>query len=461
MTITKLPARALAALFDVAVRDRHVRHFSARARMAAALCGLFLSALPVPHAEAIGIARSAFVDCQAAYLDNSPKLLKKRTDAILKCSDKLLACSLQDELSTGNFATCSVRVAAACSRGFAALANVENATANKIAVSCGALADYDFGSSVGLGFRRFESECGPILTGAQATACSLSHLRCRAADIAESLYPRTYELFDRAGLLSAHPETTACLDVRAPSPATSGDPIALGICERGLSKTYSRALYKMPRVVSACLGGLLECQLRGDRLNLTLQQPPTCLSSSDNIASCNKAHDGLDVTLGTSILVKAAAACTGVATSDMLSGLGFGALCPGAATQTAIANCARGAAVPKILFAIDEVAPRTCQMSQDSPVNLFTLGSFCAPQCGNNVVEQGETCDDGNLDNLDECTNHCQTGPTTHQSVSIPSSAHPAHTPDGTLANAVEPGSSLETQFGSTIFDLNKATYVR
>ncbi|MBI5505598.1 MAG: alpha/beta fold hydrolase [Deltaproteobacteria bacterium] len=441
MTKTQLPVRCGAAL---------------------ALCSLFVFALAAPHAEAaVGVARTEFVDCQSAYLDASFKLLQKRTGAMLKCADKLLACSLQEELAGGDFATCSAKLPTSCGRGFARLANVENATAAKLAIVCGELADYDFGSSVGLGFRRFQSECGAITTQAQATACFLSNLRCRAADIAESLHARTYELFNRIGLLAAYPETTSCLDARAGSPATGGDWKALAACQKGLTKTYARALYKMPRVLSRCLGGLLECQLRGDRLSLTVEQPPDCFASQDNNTACEKAHVAVNETLGTGILVDAADACADVPVADMLAGLGFGALCPGALTPTAVANCVRAAAVPISFLAIDETAPRTCQLSQEAPAALFTLGDFCAPECGNNVVDEGEICDDGNLDDLDECTNQCQTGPTTHQPVSIPSGAHPAHTPDGTPGNAVAPGGTLATQFGSTVFDLNNVSYLR
>jgi|GEM_PF-652815 len=438
--------------------------FSARAGAALALCSAAALAVVAPHAEAAPISRSAFVDCQSAYLKASSKLLKKRTGAILKCADKLLACSLQDELGGGDFAACSAKVVSACGKTFDKLTGTENATGAKIAASCDPLAEYDFGSSVGLSFRRFASQCGAVTTEAQATACFISRLRCRAADIAEVLHARAYELFDRAGLLTAYPETTSCLDARAASPATAGDPKAMSACQKRLATTYAKAFFKMPKDAAQCLGGLLECQLRGDRLSLTVTpQPPACFAGAENVARCADAKAKLGAVNESSTADKAASSCATVAGADMLAGLGFGALCSigPAPSPLAVATCVRALAIVPALRSIDEAAPRTCQLSREASLDVFTIGDFCAPQCGNDVVEDGEVCDDGNLDNLDECTNQCQTGPTTHIPVSIPSSAHPARTPDGTPGNAVAPGSTLATQFGSTIFDLNNATYLR
>jgi pimeloyl-ACP methyl ester carboxylesterase len=77
------------------------------------------------------------------------------------------------------------------------------------------------------------------------------------------------------------------------------------------------------------------------------------------------------------------------------------------------------------------------------------------------VVEPGETCDDANVDDVDACTDSCATGPTAFSVLSIASPVDPENTPDGTPANAVDPGSTLETQFGSTVFSLNNVTYTR
>lgn len=351
----------------------------ARSCTAAALCGLFVFAVTASYAEAAATPRPAFVTCQSAYLDASFRLLQKRVGAILKCANGLLTCSLQEELAGSDFAACSAKLVGNCDRAFAKIVNNENAAAAKLAILCSPLTGDDFASVLGLGFSRFDPRCGTITNQAEATACFVSSMRCRAADIAEGLDARTYELFDRTGLLVSHPETTSCLDVRVDSPATPGSDLkALATCEKGLTKTYAKAFYKMPRVVSRCLGGLLECQLRADQGDAAVEQPPACFSSQENIIACDKALGEISATFGTALPGKAALTCDAVPVPDILAGLGLTSLCPGAATPYAVANCVRGLAIPAAFLAIDEAAPRTCQLSNETSLAVFEYGDFCA-----------------------------------------------------------------------------------
>jgi cysteine-rich repeat protein len=92
---------------------------------------------------------------------------------------------------------------------------------------------------------------------------------------------------------------------------------------------------------------------------------------------------------------------------------------------------------------------------------LTGFEEVCVPFCLNGVVEAAEACDDGNVDDVDGCRNDCTVGPTALERVSLASAATPAETPDGTPGTAVPGGSTLETQFGSTTFDLNRASYTR
>ncbi|HYB97692.1 MAG TPA: hypothetical protein VEC57_01020 [Candidatus Limnocylindrales bacterium] len=414
---------------------------------------------PAAHAQVR--ARSVYVDCQEAFLKNSATLLKKRIDSLLKCSDKLLACALEEELSGGSFEACSGPAVAYCSNTLDKLDEGEAAVGEKIAGSCQQVRPYDYSTSVGLGFRRLLDSCGAITNRAQAIACVMSRLRCRAADFAEDLSPRMFELMDRAGLTGTHPQATSCLSVRPDSPATSGDPAALAACQRGLAKTMFKPFGKLPKDMAPCLGSLFECRLTGDRVITQLPQPPSCYVNDDSSKACPKAHGKVSAAIGSASLTKAAGYCEGVTVEQMLGGLGFGAHCGGSLTIGGAITCAQDAAEQAMFYAIDEIAPRTCQLGNESPWSLFNIADFCTPECGNNVVDAGEACDDGNRVNEDTCTNTCQIGPTDSQSVSIPSSADPAHTPDGTPANAVEVGGSLYRQFGSTIFNLNNASYVR
>ena len=45
------------------------------------------------------------------------------------------------------------------------------------------------------------------------------------------------------------------------------------------------------------------------------------------------------------------------------------------------------------------------------PRDVATRGNFCTPVCGNNVVEDGEVCDDGNEVDGDGCSSTCELEP--------------------------------------------------
>ena len=352
-----------------------------------------------------------FGRCAASFLKGSSTLLKKRTDALLKCADRLLACRLADDLGNGDFVACSESATRACTVGFDKLTSLEDATRRKVMGGCSTLADPHFGDLLGLGFDRLLAECGQVTTAGEAYDCMVSRVRCRAAGMAESIHPRTYELLAATGLTTSHPESTSCLDERTAPLTVTGDPSLLAACQKGMAKTLSKAYYKVPSGMGACVGNLLECRLHEDHLLFDLEQPPTCYVTDASASSCQKANTGLSAARGTGILVKAASYCAGVPVADMLSSLNFEAECSGVATPTSLVDCARAAMAEHVLHLVDEVAPRTCQVGDESPWNVFSLGDFCAPHCGNAVVEDDESCDDGNLDPDDACTNECGPGP--------------------------------------------------
>ncbi len=358
------------------------------------LAVLALLAAGVRHADAAAISPVVFQDCAEAFLKNSSALLKKRTSALGKCSDALLACKLDAELGSGNFATCSVDAIETCNKQLEKADDAETSALAKLAKVCSTLADQDFRTSVGLGQRRLLAECGVVDTQAEAYDCLLARTRCRANDISEALHPRTYELLNAAGLLATRAHDAECLDVRTPVVASTGDPALLADCQAGLAKTLEKSFSKTPKDISSCVGDLLECQLHEDRLRTNDIQPPACFDNAS--ASCAKADKKVVAVGGADLATKAAAACASVSAADMKSALNFELGCSAAATVADVVNCARGAATAPLYLLVDEALPRTCELGGDSGYDVFTRGNFCTPVCGNNVVEDGEVCDDGN-----------------------------------------------------------------
>jgi cysteine-rich repeat protein len=415
---------------------------------------------PAPPAHAQQVPAAAFADCTKAILKQGGGLLKKRTDALIKCGDRLMACRLRDELDGEDFAACAAKVVRSCEVALSRLPKLEQKIVAKLGASCSPLRDHDLRTSVGLGMRRLEPGCGSVATKAEAFACTVSRIRCRAANLAEAVQPRLRENLDESGLLAQFPEATACLDVQAAFGPASGDSKDLLACQKDLAKTLSKAFVKVPKDASQCISTLLQCRLAGDRL-LNTTQPPACYLDSKAIKACQKAHSKVSTNFGTGLLTKASEACAGIELDDLHASLGFEAVCPEAMTPIALVQCIRLSMGQATLHAVDDIAPRTCQLAAESPWALFNLGDWCAPQCGNGVVESGEDCDDGNRVDVDSCTNACEVGPTARESHSVPSPAKPSGTPDGTPANAVDPGSSIAIQFGTTMPDLNNASWVR
>jgi cysteine-rich repeat protein len=441
-----------------------IRSISPRAGRFASLATLAMATTLLTHGAAPAVAASIpstdFRACTESLLKNASTLLKKEASALVKCSNALLACKLDEELGDGDFATCSAKAVESCGKGFDKLVKAEDSAREKLAKSCEPLADHDFHTSVGIGMRRLAAECGPIATEAEAYDCFVSRVRCAAADLAETLVPRTWEMMELSGVGDSYPLRTACLDTRTPATPAGGDPRDLGKCQSGFSKALLKGFPKVPRDAAKCVGGLLECQLHEDR-RTSLPKPPGCFSTDDVSSTCAKALEKVNKDLAASSSGAAAEPCADLAAADVKAALGFTATCPLAATISDVAACAREAAQVRTFHFVDDAAPRTCQLSQISGNALFAGQPYCAPECGNFVVEDGETCDDGNRADFDACTNDCETGPTVATSHSIPSPAHPAETPDGTLANAVDPGSTLHVQFGTLTPDLNNAAYVR
>ncbi|RMF23298.1 MAG: hypothetical protein D6760_05645, partial [Deltaproteobacteria bacterium] len=405
------------------------------------------------------------IKCQKALAKSGSKLFTTEVAAALDCAQRLLACQLAEEVEGADFATCSAKAVATCNAKLSKVSSAAGAIAASMAKKCADLRPFDFTSSRAIGLSGLADECatlnppGSVGDEAAIADCMARLTECRAADVLERLLPRAHEVLDRAGILGTFSGELACLDARAPSPASSGGPSSktLAGCQKALGGSSWKKLKIENKMLLKCADGLLGCQLPLDRVESTRADAAACRAKQE--AKCDKKLAKLPK-LDTAAGAKVAAKCAGIAASDALAALGFAADCSAAANMDEVLSCASDAAAQATDAAVAAAEPRTCALLEAS-ARLAGFESTCVPLCGNGKLEGAEVCDDGNRDDVDSCRNDCTPGPTAFETVAIPSSATTAHTPDGTPATAVPAGSTLETQFGSTVFDLNKALYTR
>ena len=131
---------------------------------------------------------------------------------------------------------------------------------------------------------------------------------------------------------------------------------------------------------------------------------------------------------------------------------------PTRATSTHCADVGSDTAVEQGVGAVE---PRACALLAEDG-KLAGFEDICLPFCGNGVVEPGETCDDGNVDDVDTCTQLCTTArPLPRAHVDSEPGRIRRTRPTARWPTAVAPGSTLATQFGSTMFNLNNGLYTR
>jgi cysteine-rich repeat protein len=400
------------------------------------------------------------IGCQRRLEREAAKLTKTRALLVGHCVEHLLACRLRNEIDGAPLAPCAGDATADCSAAFAAAAAAETAFGAKVAAKC-AVPDLDFRSRRGLGFRDDGDACaalappGSVATTADGLACARRAAACAADDRVEQQEPRAYELLSAAGLAASAP----CIDVRAAAPggaatATSGD--LLG-CQTTIDKESMKVAKVRERAIRTCTGLLLACDLPADRVEATLTARDACRAAATGTCGARRAKIAQhEATRDARVL----AACGGLPATDVKARLGFGLTCAGATTVADVGVCLAADLATRSERAVGTVTPRACPLLRAAG-ELTDYEDTCVPSCGNGIVEGTEQCDDGNADPTDQCTNACVLGPVDFATVLIPSTAVPANTPDGTPANAVPPGSTLATQFGATIFDLNRASYTR
>jgi cysteine-rich repeat protein len=427
-------------------------------RRVVALAFLSVCLLPL-SAHALDQTKN-FLDCQKALDKQGAGLVKLRTKYLGQCVEALLACQLAFEVDGAPLAPCQTAATARCNDAFAGAGAADSQFASKVALKCG-LSDTGFRSRRGLGFRDDADACaaltppGSVVTTAQGLACAQRAADCTADDRIEQMEPRAYELLNAVGLASSAP----CIDVRAAAPAGAGSSSssALLLCAVSVDKYFGKVERLREKGIRTCTGGLLRCDLPADRIETTIPKRDACRAGV--VPSCT-AKRAVVTANETTRNGKFVARCGTLAVADVKDRLGFGAICPGAATVADIGDCLAASLEPRTQHGVGELAPRGCELLTAAG-QLTGYEGVCVPSCGNGVVEAGEACDDGNGDNTDTCTNTCTPGPVAQQTIFLPSTAAPAHSPDGTAGTAVAPGSTLATQFGSTMFNLNRATYTR
>lgn len=424
---------------------------------------VLMLALGMPGPAGAAFSSKTIAKCQASVHKATEKLLGSKLRASLDCAERLLACQLAEELDGETYSQCAAKATTVCTKKLSKIAARQAAVASVLSGKCADLAALDLVSRRGLGYGDIGDACAALTPAATSTDassiadCLSRAMVCRGDDVVEALLPRAYEVLDRGGVLATSPTLFPCLDVRSPSPASSGSAKGLIGCQRVIEKNNQKKLKVQQKGVHACADLLLSCQLKVDRLETAYVDAPLCAASV--AAKCDAKLGKIDGAVAKRD-AKIVDKCGAVAVGDALAGLGFAATCATATTISDVGACADVASDTAVERAMGMAEPRTCRLYTDSS-RIGEFSEVCIPFCGNAVVEAGEICDDGNVDDVDSCTTSCSTGPTAVVEVTIASPAAPANTPDGTPANAVAPASTLAVQFGSTTFDLNNSTYWR
>ncbi len=421
---------------------------------------IVVSALLLPVSARALDTTKGFLDCQKALDKQGATLVKLRSKYLGRCVAELLACQIAFEVDGSPLGPCQTVAAARCGDAFANAAAADGKFATKVALKCG-LSDAGFRSRRGLGFRDDADACGAltppgsVATTANGLACAQRAADCAADDRVEEEEPRAYELLSAVGLASSAP----CIDVRpaAPGGAASSTSGALLGCAATVDKYFGKVERLREKGIRACTGSLLRCDLPADRLDTTIVKRDACRADVAKTCTAKRARVTANAAKRSA---KFAARCGGLSLTDVEDRLGFGAICPGAASVADVGDCLAALVESRTERAVGTLAPRGCALL-GAAGQLTGYEDVCVPSCGNGIVEAGETCDDGNGDPTDTCTNACTPGPVAAETIYIPSAAAPANSPDGTAGTAVPPGSTLATEFGSTMFNLNRATYTR
>ncbi len=425
------------------------------------------SLLLVLSAYSADAATKDILTCQKKVNKAAQAHLKSLLNAKAKCVESLVSCKLEEEAGGDTFAACSTNAVVKCEKKInKAIEKKAPKISATLVDKCQLTESHRTSRFAGLGFRNLTSFCEnlspaeSIYGKAELGSCVQNAVTCRTDDILEELMPRAYEVLDEANLLATlDADSVRCLDVRAPSPSGPGDPVDdLLSCQKALRANGAKTAKIQQKRLLTCMDSLLRCEFIDERPDNSVGSDQMgCLADAD--AKCDTMFGKISTQL-TKRQTKIDDKCSAVSDVTDFAALGFGITCPAATDSTDIRDCATAGADEGLAAAVGSMVPRTCQVLGDEG-RLTGYEASCIPFCGNGVLEDGESCDDGNRDPLDTCTNSCVAGPTDFTTVIIPSSAAPANTPDGTAGTAVAPGSTLAAQFGSTIFDLNNATYNR
>lgn len=425
------------------------------------LCSLALFGPSI--SAAADFSSKTMTKCQKAANKASQKLLSAKVSAGASCGEGMLACQLGEELDGKDFTACAASVTAKCEKSIAKVASARTALGDALAKKCIDVDTENLRSTRGIGYAQIGDACALLSPPgdsddlAAVEDCLSRSLLCHGDDAVEAMVPRAYEVLDRAGVLTAHGATFPCLDARAVSPSAGGESKALLSCQKALQKGGQKKLKTQQKGILTCADSFLRCQLAVDRLESSWSDGQACLAKAG--PKCDKKL-GKIASAATKRDDAVAASCGSIALSEILAGLGFATTCSAAADVGDVNACADVVSDAAVETAAGTVEPRTCKLLTDAG-KIAGIDDVCVPYCGNGRVEAGEDCDDANADDVDACTDACTAGPTSFELLSAASPAATVHTPDGTPATAVPGGSTLETQFGSTTFDLNNVSYTR
>jgi cysteine-rich repeat protein len=421
------------------------------------LAALVTVALGAPSAAAE--TTKDLLNCQKTLEKEAAKLLKGRAKSLTKCIEGLLDCTLAAEIDSEPLGPCQTAAAAKCADTFFPKAEgAETKFSDKVAAKCNVIPTNIMRSRRGLGYRDAGDACadltppGSTATTAAALACARASAVCAADDRVEQTMPRAYELLDAAGLASEAP----CLDVRPDAPGGAGGTASGDLlkCQKEIAKKSDVAERTREKTIRSCNEPVFKCDLPADRLESTLAERDDCRAGATG--GCAGKRSGL-AGKESSRDEKIAAKCGPFAIADIRDRLGFGITCPAALTIGDLADCVDAELEFRTERIVGTISPRACALL-GGVGELTDFEDVCVPSCGNGVVEDGETCDDGNDESLDECTNACATGPIERDTFTVASTATPDETPDG--GGIGVPAGTLQTQFGPS-FDFNRAIYTR
>lgn len=126
---------------------------------------------------------------------------------------------------------------------------------------------------------------------------------------------------------------------------------------------------------------MLKCDLASDRLESTLAERDACRAAAG--AQCAGKRGGL-ASKETTRDLKITAKCGALALADVLARLGFGTVCPAAASVGDLVTCLDASLEARTEGIVGTTGPRTCRLLEAAG-QITDFEDACVPACGNGV----------------------------------------------------------------------------